>query len=120
MPRVVLGMSVSHDTGAVILRDGEMVAAINEERLTRVKQAVGAPLQSVARQSRPSGNLRKRDRRLAITGRIALGDMPVNSDWTFEDGSISPARSARAEALDAFPGGPAIMRRRLRSGRIAS
>lgn len=115
MPRVVLGMSVSHDTGAVILRDGEMVAAINEERLTRVKQAVGAPLQSVPAILKQTGISASEIDAVALTGRIALGDMPVNSDWTFEDGSISSAQRI-AEALDALPGGPAIMRSALAVG----
>lgn len=115
MPRVVLGMSVSHDTGAVILRDGEMVAAINEERLTRVKQAVGAPLQSVPAILEQTGIAASEIDAVALTGRIALGDMPVNSDWTFEDGSISSAQRI-AEALDALPGGPAIMRSALAVG----
>lgn len=115
MPRVVLGMSVSHDTGAVILRDGEMVAAINEERLTRIKQAVGAPLQSVPAILDQTGISAKEIDAVALTGRIALGDMPVNSDWTFEDGSVSPAQRV-AEALDALPGGPAIMRSALAVG----
>ena len=39
-------MSASHDTSAVIC-DGKLVAAINEERLTRVKRKVGAPLHAV-------------------------------------------------------------------------
>jgi carbamoyltransferase len=115
LPRVILGMSVSHDTGAVILRDGEMVAAINEERLTRVKQAVGAPLESVPAILDHAGISASEVDAVALTGRIALGDMPVNSDWTFEDGSISPAQRV-AEALDGFPGGPAIMRSKLAVG----
>ena len=118
MPRVILGMSVSHDTGAVILRDGEMVAAINEERLTRVKQAVGAPLESVPAILDYAGIPASEVDAVALTGRIALGDMPVNSDWTFEDGSISSAQRV-AEALDAFPGGPAIMRSRLAVGGVS-
>jgi carbamoyltransferase len=108
-------MSVSHDTGAVILRDGEMVAAINEERLTRVKQAVGAPLGSVPAILDYAGIAASEVDAVALSGRIALGDMPVNSDWTFEDGSISPAQRV-AEVLDGFPGGPAIMRSKLAVG----
>lgn len=33
----VLGFSVGHDKGAVIIEDGKVVVGITEERLTRVK-----------------------------------------------------------------------------------
>jgi carbamoyltransferase len=102
-------MSVSHDTGAVVLRDGELVAAINEERLTRVKQAAGAPLESVPAILECAQISASEVDVIALSGRIALGDMPVNSDLSLEDGSISVAQRA-AEAIDAFPGGAAIMR----------
>jgi carbamoyltransferase len=108
-PRIILGMSVSHDTGAVILRDGEIIAAINEERLTRVKQAVGAPLESVAAVLECAGISAREVDAVALSGRIALGDMPVNSDFSLEDGSISSAQRM-AEAIDALPGGAGIMR----------
>lgn len=36
-PRVVLGISTTHETGACVVRDGTVVSAINEERLTRNK-----------------------------------------------------------------------------------
>src|SRR6266404_235025 len=108
-PRIILGMSVSHDTGAVVLRDGELVAAINEERLTRVKQAAGAPLESVPAILECAQISASEVDVIALSGRIALGDMPVNSDLSLEDGSISVAQRA-AEAIDAFPGGAAIMR----------
>lgn len=37
MPRTVLGISTTHETGACIVRDGRILSAINEERLSRVK-----------------------------------------------------------------------------------
>lgn len=36
-PRTILGIATTHETGACIVRDGVVVSAINEERLTRVK-----------------------------------------------------------------------------------
>ncbi|MGH7821581.1 MAG: carbamoyltransferase N-terminal domain-containing protein, partial [Candidatus Binatia bacterium] len=36
-PRTILGVSTTHETGACIVRDGRLVAAINEERLSRRK-----------------------------------------------------------------------------------
>jgi carbamoyltransferase len=36
-PRTILGISTTHETGACVVRDGKLVAAINEERITRRK-----------------------------------------------------------------------------------
>ena len=33
----ILGISTGHDSGACIVVDGKIVAAINEERLSRIK-----------------------------------------------------------------------------------
>src|SRR5450631_3438749 len=99
-PRIILGMSASHDTGAVVLRDGQLVAAINEERLTRVKQAIGAPLQSVPAVLECAGIAASEVDAVALSGRITIGDMPANNDMTMEDGSISLTQRA-AEIMDA-------------------
>jgi carbamoyltransferase len=47
MARVVLGISAEHDAGAVLLVDGHLVAAVNEERLTRRKLFTGYPERSI-------------------------------------------------------------------------
>jgi len=49
---IVLGFSVGHDKGAAIIRDGKVVVAITQERLTRVKndgayQGGALPLESL-------------------------------------------------------------------------
>tara|TARA_B100000989_G_C19515594_1_gene461450 strand:- start:606 stop:2300 length:1695 start_codon:yes stop_codon:yes gene_type:complete len=43
----ILGISTGHDSGAAIVIDGILVAAINEERLTRNKLHVGFPAKSI-------------------------------------------------------------------------
>jgi carbamoyltransferase len=43
----VLGIGTSHDSGAVLLKDGEVVCCIEEERLTRVKHTNARALRSV-------------------------------------------------------------------------
>jgi carbamoyltransferase len=45
---VILGIWDGHDAGAACLVDGRVVAAVNEERLTRRKLEVGFPVQSMA------------------------------------------------------------------------
>jgi carbamoyltransferase len=45
---IVLGINAYHgDASAVLLRDGELVAAVEEERFTRVKHAAGFPSHAI-------------------------------------------------------------------------
>ena len=43
----ILGISTGHDSGACVVINGKIVAAINEERFSRIKNHVGFPLQSI-------------------------------------------------------------------------
>lgn len=46
---LILGVSAYHgDSSAAVLRDGKVVAAVEEERFTRIKHWAGLPLQSIA------------------------------------------------------------------------
>ena len=44
---IILGINDSHDSGAAIIKDGKIVAAINEERLNRIKLPWGFPTLSI-------------------------------------------------------------------------
>lgn len=44
---IVLGISDSHEAHACIVRDGRLVAAISEERLSRLKADIGYPQKSI-------------------------------------------------------------------------
>ena len=44
---IVLGVSCQHDAGAALLVDGQVVAAVNEERLNREKLFWGLPRESI-------------------------------------------------------------------------
>ncbi len=46
-PITVLGVNDGHDCGAALVRDGKVVAAVQEERLTNIKHHSGAPKLSV-------------------------------------------------------------------------
>jgi len=47
---IILGINAYHgDVSAVLLRDGELVAAVEEERFRRVKHWAGFPLHHGAR-----------------------------------------------------------------------
>ncbi|MBI3034096.1 hypothetical protein HYY72_02960 [Candidatus Woesearchaeota archaeon] len=51
----ILGINHSHDAGAAIIEDGRIVAAVNEERLNRVKLYWGFPFLSIKEVLRISG-----------------------------------------------------------------
>ncbi|MDP8255006.1 MAG: carbamoyltransferase C-terminal domain-containing protein [Candidatus Alcyoniella australis] len=52
---IVLGICDGHDAGACLLRDGEIVHAVSEERLTRRKRQPGFPLLAIEECLRCSG-----------------------------------------------------------------
>lgn len=43
MARNILGIHLGHDASAAVIRDGQVVAAVEEERLTRIKGFAGFP-----------------------------------------------------------------------------
>jgi len=53
--RVVLGVHAGHDAGAAVVRDGKLVACVNEERLNRKKLFWGWPKLSVPEALRLAG-----------------------------------------------------------------
>jgi len=56
MPRhVILGLSYSYDSGAAVLIDGRIVAAVNEERMNREKCFAGFPKLAIAESLRLAG-----------------------------------------------------------------
>jgi carbamoyltransferase len=44
---IVLGITDSITSGAAIVADGKVLAAVNEERLNRQKMAMGFPVKSI-------------------------------------------------------------------------
>lgn len=52
---IILGFTDSHDCGAAIVRDGRIIAAVNEERLNRVKLYWGFPWLSIREVMRVAG-----------------------------------------------------------------
>ena len=108
-PHLVLGISDSHDSGAVLLRDGVLVAAINEERLSRKKMDSGFPHRSIKAVLACAGVRAGEVDAVAMAGATRLGDMPINNDFSFPDGSVSGAQTL-AEALDRIPVVSSLMR----------
>lgn len=48
MSLITLGLHVSHNSSACLVKDGQILASIQEERLRRVKQYEGFPTESIA------------------------------------------------------------------------
>ncbi len=46
---IILGVNFSHDSSVAIVRDGKIIAAIEEEKVSRVKQDFGWPAQAIER-----------------------------------------------------------------------
>jgi carbamoyltransferase len=53
--RIILGLSYSYDSGAAVLIDGRVVAAVNEERMNREKMYAGFPALAIAECLRLAG-----------------------------------------------------------------
>ena len=52
---IVLGLTDGITCGAAVVRDGEIIAAVNDEALTRLKMAYGFPRESIAEVMRLAG-----------------------------------------------------------------
>ena len=52
----ILGLSDSHDAGVAVVRDGAVVAAVNEERFSRKKMASGMPVRNLQEIWRPAAH----------------------------------------------------------------
>ena len=52
---IVLGISDNHDSGAAIVKDGALVAAVNQERIDRVKGSSAFPFDAIDEVMRISG-----------------------------------------------------------------
>jgi carbamoyltransferase len=46
--KIILGIHFGHDAGAAIIKDGQIIADVSEERFNRVKHSADYPLQSIA------------------------------------------------------------------------
>lgn len=68
-PRTILGISTTHETGACVVRDGQLVSAINEERITRRKlDNRYPPVDSIREAIRLSGIAPREIEAVAVSG----------------------------------------------------
>lgn len=80
----ILGLHVSHDASACLLVDGELVFAVQEERLTRKKFYDGFPRESV-KWILEQSSVAPRDLEIAIAGVAQHIENPV---WVYLDDAI--------------------------------
>jgi carbamoyltransferase len=76
---IVLGVHEGHDSGAALVKDTKILAAVNEERLVREKLYVGVPKESIKRVMEIAGVPPEKIDKVAIAG--TLGIM-ANLGWT--------------------------------------
>jgi len=90
----VLGINEGHDSGAALVKDGKIIAAINEERMKNIKHCGGVPVESI----REVFNISKIDPSevdvIAIAGLTRVTDpslkkIPFYLKTYYESGSIA-------------------------------
>ncbi len=74
----ILSFSQEHDAGAAIIEKGKILAAINEERLTRVKGQSGFPFKSIEEVLRLSGKTHKDVKHVVIPEISKMMDVVKN------------------------------------------
>jgi len=84
---IVLGAHDGHDAGACILKDGKILAAVNEERLTREKLFTGVPKLSIKEAIKIAGVRPENIDSVAIAGTLGL---MASLGWT----DVSPRKKA--------------------------
>lgn len=104
---LILGISNSHDAGIAVIQDGNVLAAINEERFTRVKNASGFPRLCLERIWNIAGVEPSEIERVSIAG-TSLGAPPLNNDFSDEQGRYSLSQIL-AETLDKLPLGNTLL-----------
>ncbi len=66
----ILGISDNHNAGAALVVDGELIAAVNEERINRLKNSIGFPYEAIAEVLRLGGLQPAQIDRIVIAGDI--------------------------------------------------
>ena len=74
---IILGINFGHDSSVCILKDGKIIAAIEEEKVSRVKQDFGWPRKSIDRLF-DEYNIRKEDVNLISLDKMILEALSSN------------------------------------------
>lgn len=79
----VLGIHDGHAAGVSLLKNGHVVAAINEERLTMIKNFAGVPVLSIAKVLEIAGIDPSDITRVAVASKIRVSRDPLEGKKTF-------------------------------------
>lgn len=99
---IYIGISLSHESGACLIKDGVLISAINEERLTRKKMQSGFPDKAIRKILEDNKLLPNNITGIGVAGRINLGEMPLKNDFTISNGQVKLSQKI-AEFLDSIP-----------------
>jgi carbamoyltransferase len=97
----VLGITDGDDAGAVLLADGRIIAAVNEERLNRMKLSIGFPRLAVEEVLR-LGNVKQGEiGRVAMAAHIEkwVSSSQPNKGWFQRASKVDRIRNRAASAL---------------------
>jgi carbamoyltransferase len=107
--KVFLGVTDSHDAGVVLIADGEILAAIGEERLNRRKMASGMPLCALSQIWDVAGVSPDEVVSVGVAGHSSAGaEIPINNDFSDDRGRYLPSQRV-AELIDLIPGGRQLL-----------
>jgi len=99
-----LGVSDSHEAGVALVRGNRVLAALNEERLTRKKMAAGLPTRSLERIWEIAGVRPEEVQAVGLAGFASSGEAtPTNTDFS-NDAGVKLLSQRSAELIDSVPG----------------
>jgi carbamoyltransferase len=98
---IILGVTDGDDAGAVVLVDGRLVAAVNEERLNRMKMSIGFPRLSL-REALRLARVEPKDVThvaMAALGETFHPESKPNKGWFQEASTVARVRNEISAAL---------------------
>lgn len=100
--KIVIGICMSHDAGVAVIKNGIVLAAINEERYSRVKAATGFPEKSLKEIIKLAKIEPKDINKIAIAGYSLGASPPTNNDFSYANGRYSISQ-VLTEFIDRIP-----------------
>ena len=98
---VILGITDGDDAGAALIVDGHLVAAVNEERLNRMKMSIGFPWRSIQEVLRLGGKSAGEVDRVAMAAQAETfsKEARANKGWFQEPSTVARIRNEVSSAL---------------------
>lgn len=95
----ILGFSTTHDSGATLLQDGEIVAAVNEERFNRTKHYGYLPIQSIEYCLQEGGITAEGLNAVAVPSEVLRTDAKLLLDTDVHTTNVSNSSSSLTRKL---------------------